>query len=91
LFLSVDQAHREYAMDCRTDQLEVVDHARVAILRNPYLALRNVDCNYDDGVLTLSGCLPSYHLKQVAQTAVASLDGVRQVVNVIEVFTPASR
>ena len=78
-------------MDCWTDRLGVADHARVALLRNPYLALRNVDCQYHDGTLTLSGCLPSYHLKQVAQTAVASLDGVRRIVNVIEVLTPVSR
>jgi osmotically-inducible protein OsmY len=66
--------------------LAVADHARSRLLRNPYLALRNVSCDYREGVLTLRGCLPSYHLKQVAQTAVASLDGVAQVVNEIEVL-----
>jgi osmotically-inducible protein OsmY len=71
--------------------LGVAEHARSRLLGNPYLALRNVSCEYHEGVLTLRGCLPSYHLKQVAQTAVASLDGVERVVNEIEVLAPGCR
>jgi osmotically-inducible protein OsmY len=40
-------------------------------------------------VLVLRGCLPSYHLKRVAQEAVASLEGVAAVENQIEVLTSA--
>jgi hypothetical protein len=58
---------------------------------NPYLALRNVSCECRCGVLVLRGCLPSYHLKQVAQEAVARLDGVQAVDNQIVVVRPASR
>ena len=71
--------------------LGVAEHARSRLLGNPYLALRNVSCEYQGGVLTLRGCLPSYHLKQVAQTAVAALDGVERVVNEIEVLAPGCR
>ena len=67
---------------------DLADQARAELLRNPYLALRNVHCDYREGVLTLRGCLPSYHLKQVAQAAVASLDGVDRVINQIEVLPP---
>ena len=66
----------------------VEEQARVQLSRNPYLALRNVRCDYCAGVLTLRGCLPSYHLKQVAQAAVAALADVEQVVNQIEVLPP---
>ena len=52
---------------------------------NSYLALRNVSCSYHDGVLTLTGCLPSYYLKQVAQSAVDSLENVTRVDNRMEV------
>jgi len=77
-------------MDRQTDPLPgVVDHARAQLLRNPYLALRNVHCDYGDGVLTLRGWLPTYHLKQLAQTAVASLDGVTRIVNDIQVLSEA--
>jgi osmotically-inducible protein OsmY len=56
---------------------------------NPYLALKNVSCDYRDGVLILRGCLPSYYLKQIAQEAVASLEGVERIDNQIQVVTPA--
>ena len=82
----------EMAMERLTERpMGVADRARSRLLGNPYLALRNVQCDFADGVLTLRGCLPSYYLKQVAQTAVAQLDGVRQVVNLIQVVPPTRR
>ncbi len=72
----------------RVDAAELAERA----LRNsPYLALRNVTCECRDGVLSLRGCLPTYYLKQVAQAVVAPVDGVRQVVNDIEVVCGAMR
>jgi osmotically-inducible protein OsmY len=68
----------------------VAEGAEGQLRSNAYLALKNVSCDYHDGVLTLRGCLPSYFLKQMAQTAVARLDGVRQVVNEIVVVTATS-
>jgi hypothetical protein len=56
---------------------------------NPYLALKNVSCDWRDGVLVLCGCLPSYYLKQLAQEAVASLEGVERIDNQIQVVTAA--
>jgi hypothetical protein len=61
------------------------DLAERALRSSPYLALRNVACENRDGVLTLRGCLPTYYLKQVAQAVVAPIEGVRRVVNEIEV------
>ena len=60
---------------------------------NPYLALKNVSCEIapEGGVLVLRGCLPSYYLKQVAQTVVAQLEGVRRIDNRIQVVAPAPR
>ncbi len=54
-----------------------------------YLALRDVACIASDGVAYLHGCLPSYYLKQLAQEIAAGVDGVRLVVNKIEVMAPA--
>lgn len=54
-----------------------------------YLALRNVWCEYDQGVLTLRGCLPSYYLKQMAYAVVADLEGVGRINNQIEVLASA--
>jgi hypothetical protein len=52
-----------------------------------YSVLRRVRCDFRAGLLRLGGCLPSHYLKQVAQTAVADVEGVMTVVNEIEVVT----
>ena len=42
-----------------------------------------VKCHFADGLLYLSGRLPSWYLKQVAQEAVRDVDGVSGIVNEI--------
>jgi osmotically-inducible protein OsmY len=66
----------------------MADLAERCLRSNPYQALKNVSCDYRDGVLLLRGCLPSYYLKQVAQEAVASLEGVHRIDNQIQVVSP---
>jgi osmotically-inducible protein OsmY len=68
----------------------IAEGAEIRLRSNPYLALKNVSCEYREGVLTLRGSLPSYYLKQMAQTAVARLDGVQRIVNEIEVNSARS-
>jgi osmotically-inducible protein OsmY len=65
--------------------------AESCLRRNPYLALKNVSCDGRDGVLVLRGCLPTYYLKQVAQEAVAHLEGLKRIENQIQVVTPAQQ
>ena len=50
-----------------------------------YPALRNVDCEFQSGTLRLKGRVSSFYQKQVAQTVVTQIDGVRLVVNELEV------
>jgi osmotically-inducible protein OsmY len=64
----------------------IAEGAETCLRGNPYLALKNVSCDYHEGVLTLRGCLPSYYLKQMAQTAVSRVAGEAQIVNQIEVI-----
>jgi hypothetical protein len=59
--------------------------------RSGYLALRDVTCVASDGVLYLSGRVPTYYLKQLAQEIAAGVDGVRLVINSIEVTAPAGQ
>jgi hypothetical protein len=68
---------------------DVAAFAESRLRGNSYLALKNICCRYQDGILTLRGCLPSYYLKQMAQTAVAHIDGVQRIVNEI-VVTPCA-
>jgi len=71
-----------------TSQASIKDVAEISLRHNPYLALKSISCDYRDGVLVLRGCLPAYHLKQLAQEVVAHLHGVDRIDNQIEVVTP---
>jgi hypothetical protein len=66
------------------------DMAERCLRSNPYPALKNVSCDWLDGVLVLRGCLPSYYLKQIAQEVVAhQVQGVGRLDNQIQVVRPA--
>src|SRR5437867_4481465 len=69
----------------------IAERAENRLRANAYLALKNISCDFQDGVLTLRGCLPSYYLKQVAQEVVATTDGVKRIENQIEVLGPSWR
>ncbi len=78
--------HRQVQSAPSLRALGIAEGAENRLRCNSYLALKNVSCEYREGVLTLRGCLPSYYLKQMAQTAVARLDGVQRIDNQIEVI-----
>jgi osmotically-inducible protein OsmY len=63
----------------------IVEQAQFQLRNLPYSSLKKVCCEYSVGQLVLRGRLPSYFLKQIAQTAAAQVDGVERVVNQIEV------
>jgi osmotically-inducible protein OsmY len=64
--------------------VEALVHAE--FLKSPYGAIRGVSCQMTDGVLKLTGCVPSYYLKQVAQRlALNGLQGVASIVNELQV------
>jgi len=67
---------------------EVTEAAKDRLQRSPYTTVRNVSREYDEGVLLLRGRLPTFYHKQLAQEAVAGLNGVWQVVNETEVVGP---
>ena len=64
---------------------EVSEAAQIQLQLSPYRAIRRVSRRFDDGVLTLIGRVPTFHHKQLAQTAVGTVVGVSQVDNQIEV------
>ena len=57
---------------------------------SPNRDLRNVWCEYDDGMLILHGRLSSFYSKQLAQETVSGVEEVVQVVNGTEVVIPPS-
>lgn len=49
------------------------------------LPLREVSAIVSNGHVLLKGCVPSYYLKQIAQTACMTVDGVESLDNCIAV------
>jgi hypothetical protein len=88
---ALNLASGEPATPARIPHPGLQELAEGRLRRNPYLALKHVACDCRGEVLVLRGCLPSYYLKQIAQEAVASLEGVVRIDNQIQVVTPASR
>ena len=68
------------------DQSDVFRRTAEMCLQNsPYFAIQKISVRCELGVLILRGQVTSYHQKQLAQEAVAKIDGVVQVVNEVEV------
>jgi osmotically-inducible protein OsmY len=63
----------------------VIEKAHRALNNSHYMELRRLACDFHDGVLTLHGRVSSFYLKQVAQTVVKQIVGVRKVVNDLDV------
>ena len=59
--------------------------AQSRLRRSGYHELNMVSCEFDDSVLTLRGQVSSFHMKQVAQTLIGTLDGVEEIDNRLEV------
>lgn len=55
--------------------------AQQRLRTSPYAALRKVHCQFHNGVLILTGEVPTFYTKQVAQEALRSLDQVQRVDN----------
>ena len=53
--------------------------------RSPYSCIRQLQCDYHEGVVTLRGRVPSYYLKQLAQSIARRTDGVEEVADRIDV------
>jgi hypothetical protein len=60
--------------------------AALKVIRSSgYPSLRRLRCEVADAVAIIQGVLPSYYLKQMAQAILQRLDGIRNVVNLVEV------
>jgi PIN domain nuclease of toxin-antitoxin system len=63
----------------------VVEAAQERLRAVPCVSFRDLRCEYRHGLLVLQGRVQSYYEKQLAQEAVAGLEGVGQIVNELEV------
>lgn len=63
----------------------LAERVDTAIQRNPHLIGHIVRIEMRAGRVVLSGVVPSYYQKQIAQEVVRSVDGVEQVENQLQV------
>ena len=60
--------------------------AKTQLMMSAYAPVRRVSCEFEAGVLTLRGQVPTYFLKQIAQTVVLNrLEGIVEINNRLEV------
>jgi hypothetical protein len=67
---------------------QVVALAERKLRESPYFFLRELRCQFHDGVLTLRGRVPYRQLLKVAETIVGRVPGVEDIVNRVEVVDP---
>ena len=69
----------------KQDDQSLLYQVQRVLLGTGYAALRGIDCRVENGVVELSGDVPSSYCKQIAQTAVLALKHVRRVENCLRV------
>lgn len=67
---------------------DVIHQATNRLGQSSHLFLRHLECNVEEGVIFIEGKVPSFYLKQTAQSLVQSIEGVEKVINRLEVVNP---
>jgi osmotically-inducible protein OsmY len=67
----------------------LVNRAKALLHGSSHRALRSVSCVYYAGVLRLQGSVPTYYLKQVAQSLLLSMEEAPRVQNELVVGQPS--
>jgi len=71
----------------RTTADDVLADAEIRLAGSSHLFLRFVNCSYRNGILRLDGQLPSFYLKQTAQSLLQGIPGVKRIENKILVVS----
>ena len=82
--------HAAIELETRTSPTQLAVHplaqeAERILGESGYVDLRRLRCDCQDGVISIRGRLPLFFLKQMAQTLVSQISGVRRVSNQIKV------
>lgn len=67
------------------EELHLAGRVERALHATGYTPLRNIEVAVQVRLVILAGRLPSYYLKEVAQTAALSVPGIHQIRNDLEV------
>ena len=80
-----DHERRGATTGISVHERRIEEAAEGHLWRSGYLALRDISCTCREEVVTLRGCLRTYYLKQIAQHVISEIEGVRRIINQIEV------
>ena len=64
---------------------QLLNAAVSALSGSKHTALHRLDCSVTDGVVEVTGTVPSFYLKQLAQAALMRLERVQSVRNLVAV------
>lgn len=84
-------AHRLTPYTPHTSEEAVCTRATAILSNSPYLSLRSVKCNYEGGNVTLRGEVPTFYLKQLAQSLVGGMVRPENILNLVQVKPPGTR
>lgn len=82
---SATPSEAPYVTDAAVSDSVLAARVKLSLERLGYQQLRAVNCRVDRGDVCLTGRLPSYYLKQIAQTIAMRVPGVYRITNEIEV------
>lgn len=70
---------------------DVLQQVQKALARSCHFTRhwREIECDYENGVLTLRGSVPSFYLKQVLQSILKNVPGVQRIDNQVNVVSAA--
>jgi osmotically-inducible protein OsmY len=71
------------------EDLRLAECVERALRATGYMPLRGIEVTAHARLVILAGRVPSYYLKQVAQTTVLAVPGVQQIRNDLEVGRPS--
>jgi len=63
----------------------ILEQAEQCLDDDGRLRLHSVSCAFHQGILTLSGRVPTYYVKQLAQEVLRAIDSVECIANELEV------
>ena len=69
------------------EHAQIEEQARQILYANPYFISsgRRFEFRYEEDVLTVEGTVPTFHMKQLLQTALRKLHGIKRVDNRVSV------
>ena len=79
--------HRVLTNQVLQSESNISQAAERLLVQSGYPCLQGLTCRYYEGILTLHGSVPSYYMKQVAQTVVKEIKEVSLVDNRLHVVS----